>query len=649
MRICMNGTDFGRFQMECPDEWSMADGLGCFSAGSVLDQNIRAYHHLFQVSLSPPAERYILVSDVVEKVGESKTALRPESTSHTLKPQLTPYLKSFEQFGNRVSFLYKIDGRLIRKEIRTAKATSQTSVSYHLVSGAPVEIVIEPRFNCRNTESFDQFLESIALESNLDSRLHMKSFGVGNYYLHYKGDGCWNSCDDEHATIHFPYEYFRDGYSSEESTILGNFNFLLTKENPIVISFTTREVCLSMDELDVQNQKEISQITALFPSDVEAHWPLIAQGLKSLVVERRNLGTLTVLAGYPWFMDWGRDTMIVLNGLIYCLPREAIREILRTFWKSLKNGLIPNCFDANDPEKAYYNTIDGTLWLFIVLYRYLNHFDDLEYIRSVMPQMKSILDAHIHGTDWNIHVDPEDGLLAGGDPHTQLTWMDVRIEDWEVTPRMGKAVEINGLWYNALAIYQSFCQKLNLPFDYQKEMTLFKTSFASKFYDAEKGYLADYIYEGAANWQIRPNQVFCLGFPFSDYLKPEQKESIFQVVTEHLFTPYGLRSLSPEDKQYRGNYHGDRYQRDSAYHQGTVWGWLIGPYLDAFAQMSDQENLPQNLSQLMSPLFKHLQQAGLGAVSEVFSGDYPHCPQGCYSQAWSMSELLRIYFEYIRS
>ncbi len=346
----------------------------------------------------------------------------------------------------------------------------------------------------------------------------------------------------------------------------------------------------------------------------------------------------SIIAGYHWFGDWGRDTMIALPGLTLATGRpEVAAGVLRTYAQFVDQGMLPNRFpDAG--ETPEYNTVDATLWYFVALRETISATGDTALLRDLFPVLADIIAWHRRGTRYNIHVDESDGLLYAGEAGVQLTWMDVKIDDWVVTPRTGKAVEINALWYNALRIMQDFAAHLGQDSaEYAALAGRVRESFG-RFWDAGMGYCHDVVDGPDGNdLSLRPNQLLAVSLPHSP-LTPEQQRSVVDTCARHLLTAHGLRSLSPDDKAYIGQYSVDRRKRDAAYHQGTVWGWLIGPFVSAHLRVY------QDLAAarvFLTPLLHHLADHGLGSVSEIFEGDAPFAPRGCIAQAWSVAEVLR--------
>jgi predicted glycogen debranching enzyme len=354
-----------------------------------------------------------------------------------------------------------------------------------------------------------------------------------------------------------------------------------------------------------------------------------------------------VIAGYHWFGDWGRDTMISLEGLTLCtgLHREA-GAILRTFAGYVKDGLLPNLFPEGE-RQALYHTVDATLWYFHAIDRYVAVSGDRAIVAQLFPVLQSIFVRYLGGTHYGIHVDPADGLVAAGAQGYQLTWMDAKVGDWVVTPRRGKPVEIQALWYNALKLMAQWQAQLHLKdFDYEQHAALARRSFNTRYWNEEAQCLYD-VLDGpqdngpAAAGSIRPNQIFSISLSHP-ILQPQRWEQVIATVTRKLLTPYGLRTLSADHPDYKTHYRGALRARDAAYHQGTVWPWLIGHFIDALLKVRPD---PTAARALLSAFPAHLLEAGIGSISEVFDAEEPYCPGGCIAQAWSVAEVLRAWLK----
>lgn len=364
-------------------------------------------------------------------------------------------------------------------------------------------------------------------------------------------------------------------------------------------------------------------------------------------IVKRDEDLKTVIAGYHWFTDWGRDTMISLPGLTLSTGRfDDAKKILAAFAQSVSMGMLPNRFQEKEPPE--YNNVDGTLWYFIAVYKYLLATDDKKFVfDEILPVLKEIIDWHFKGTRYNIHVD-EDGLLYAGEVGQQLTWMDARIGTWVVTPRMGKPVEIQALWYNVLKIFAELLRQNKQTKDaalIETNAAKAKESFDKLFWYADGNYLYDVIDENSKpDATLRPNQLFAISLPFS-LIDDEKAEAVLKIVEEKLYTPVGLRSLPAEDVHYVPHYGGDQWHRDSSYHEGTVWSWLLGPYVDAIVKLQAM-SYELRARKVINDFKYHLNEGCMGSVSEIFDADVPHHPRGCVAQAWGVAEVLRVIKEY---
>jgi predicted glycogen debranching enzyme len=361
---------------------------------------------------------------------------------------------------------------------------------------------------------------------------------------------------------------------------------------------------------------------------------------------RRGEDLRAIIAGYPWFSDWGRDTMIAFPGICLVTGRfDEGKRILRAYARCVSRGMLPNRFpdSGEDPE---YNTADATLWFFVAIHKYLQYTGDETFVRDEMlPVLRGILAQHDRGTRYNIHVD-EDGLLYAGEPGVQLTWMDAKVGDWVVTPRQGKAVEINALWCNALAIFAQLAERFGESAEGKRFADRTRRAgkkFREIFWKEEGGHLYDVIDGDRRDASIRPNQVFALSLPFP-LLTGTKAKRVLKSIEERLYTPVGLRSLAPDDPKYRPRYGGDPADRDGAYHQGTAWGWLLGPFATAVARFGGT-GARRKAANVIAGVVPHLREGGVGTISEIFDAEEPHAPRGCIAQAWSVAEVLRAHVE----
>jgi predicted glycogen debranching enzyme len=351
---------------------------------------------------------------------------------------------------------------------------------------------------------------------------------------------------------------------------------------------------------------------------------------------------MTVIAGYPWFGDWGRDTMIALPGLAIATGRTDIgARILRTFAAFVDRGMLPNRF-PDQGEAPEYNTVDATLWYFEAIRTCHAATGDDGLLKELFPVLENIIDWHVKGTRYGIAVDPADGLLRSGEEGVQLTWMDAKVGDWVVTPRTGKAVEINALWYNALRAMADFGRRLGGPSTAWDGMAARVAASFARFWNADGGYCADVV-DGphGDDASLRPNQIFAVALPHTP-LAPDRQRQVVDACARHLLTSHGLRSLAPGDPQYRGQYGGDQWARDGAYHQGTVWSWLLGPFALAHFRVYGDRVAARAF---LEPMAHHVGAYGIGSIAEIFDGDPPFRPGGCVAQAWSVAETLRAWQE----
>lgn len=618
------------------NEYLITNGIGGFSSSSLTGANTRKYHSILNASFNPPVSRHVLLSRVMTTVEINNKVFTLESTVNTDKQiDNTEYTRNFSDMPIP-TFEYAIEGITVTKEIAMANGHNTSTVLYTIkTNDKPVTIKAYLHVNSRDHHDLsvkNGFKYDItSLDTSLTLKNDLTPFNI-------KGFGEYTEVNEWAEEEFFSVEKRRGQEDVDTNFIPGYYEVIIPAHTSVSygVIASTEEINESSETI-IENEKKRRQ--GLFQDD-----DLISQRLHiacdHFVVDRKSTNSKTVIAGYPWFTDWGRDTMIALPGLTLTTKRyEDAKDIIRTFIKYEKDGLIPNMFPDDNVEPMY-NTIDGTLWLFIAIHHYMKATNDTLFLKEIHPTLNRIIEKHISGTTYDIHVD-SDGLLSGGDPTTQLTWMDVKIDGHVVTPRHGKAVEINALWYNSLKIMnQLTCDySLDSSIDYNTYAKKCLNSFNEKFWNEEGQYLFDLIQDNKPVDRIRPNQIFVVSLPHK-MLSIEKEKMVIKTVEEKLLTPVGLRSLSQDHEDYKAVYNGDVYKRDYAYHQGTVWGWLIGPYLEAhFNVYQDKAYVLKHLE----GMFKHLDDTGMGTISEVFSGDSPHHARGCFGQAWSVSETLRVY------
>ena len=638
-------------------EWLETNGLGGFASATIIGLNTRRYHGLLVAATKPPVGRFVLLSKLEEVLYVEGQAFDLSANQYpgTVHPQGFRYLKQFRLDPFPV-FTYEVEGIEIEKSVFMIHGENSTVIHYELRKNNHPESPKNLRVEIRPLIAFRDYHgtthENGAINAGVEERSGSVSVtpyrGLPSLYLAHNAvelnkTGYWYR--------NFEYDAERErGLDFQEdlfNPLVLRFDLRFDLQASIIASTAQRDVA----EVIEYRQNEITRRRkAVMSSPVlDVFGQTLAAAADQYVVSRGE--HKTVIAGYHWFSDWGRDTMIALPGLT--LPtgkHEIARSMLRTFAKHVDQGMLPNRFpDAG--ETPEYNTVDATLWFFEAARGYLAYTGDLEFVRSELYSVfADIISWHVRGTRYGIKVDPS-GLLSSGEQGVQLTWMDAKVGDWVVTPRRGKPVEIQALWYNALCIMEELAGRLGDEAGqkrYRNMAAVANWAFNRLFWNEESGCLYDVINGGAPDPAIRPNQIFAVSLPHS-MVSAERAKSVVEKVCEHLLTPYGLRSLAASDPQYRGHYTGGPAERDGAYHQGTVWPWLMGPFIAAYVKVNgDSDDARRQADEWLVPLRDHLGEAGLGHISEIFEGDPPHRPCGCIAQAWSVAEILRAYLEDVK-
>jgi predicted glycogen debranching enzyme len=528
---------------------------------------------------------------------------------------------------------------------------SATVVRYLLRSApAPTWLLLRPLLACRDyhhlTHSSSDFDDALTLGQD---RFTVQPYDPGSQVtVHYPGgefwpDGLW------YYSFCYPREQERGLDFQEDLYGPGEIRFLLNPgEVAWVVAASQPGLEPAPEEWAEEERQRREALAASAPrKDPAARQLLLAadQFRVRRQVGRRDL--LSLIAGYPWFTDWGRDAMIALPGLLLIPDRhEEATRVLETFASQVRHGLLPNTF-GDDGTGAAYNTVDAALWFIQAVRRYAQVVRDPTALRPFYAPVNQILAAYQHGTDFGICMD-DDGLIQAGSPDTQLTWMDAKIGDTVFTPRDGKAVEINGLWCSALRTGQYLAEKLDpeAATEFKALASRVRVAFERSFWCEECGYFYDRISATGSDAALRPNQLIALALPYALGTEGQVRQAL-AAVTEHLLTPYGLRTLAPHEPGYRGQCTGDQWSRDSAYHNGTVWPWLLGPYCDAYLRVEGVNgDSRQHVRAWLQPLIDYLGDGGVGTLPEIFDGDPPHAPRGTFAQAWSVSEVLRLWLQY---
>jgi predicted glycogen debranching enzyme len=623
-------------------EWLVTNGLGGFAAGTIAQANTRRYHALLTAALRPPLGRTVLVAkvDITARCGDRLFALAcNEFADGTIAPRGFELLEDFRLEHGIPVWIYALEDARLEQRIWMHQGHNTSRLSLTLThSLRPVALELTPLCTYRDYHgsvkggwSLEVTAEGSACVVRAFAGACPYRLGVDRGEFHSSPDWYWRFFHREEAA--------RGLDPVEDLFRPGVFRALLRPGETLLLVASAEA-----DEYDGETSyvDEIERRRKLLRK--AGHAPgwigRLTLAADAFLVRRAATG-VSVIAGYPWFGDWGRDTMIALCGLTLATDRaEDAAPILRTFGAHASQGMLPNRFpDAgSEPE---YNTADATLWYFQALEAYLDATGDRQLLAELYPLLKEIIHWHRKGTRYGIHVDERDGLLHVGEPGVQLTWMDAKVGDWVVTPRTGKPVEINALWHRALdnlAGWAAAAGDTQAAADYARGAARVACVFAPAFWYESGGYLYDVIDgDGGADTSLRPNQIFALSLG-GKLLDDRRARSVLEVCTRELLTPVGLRSLARTDPRYVGRYEGDVRSRDAAYHQGTVWSWLLGPF--ALAHYRVHGDAAHALG-FLDGLAPHLDEACLGTISEIFDGDAPHAPRGCFAQAWSVGETLR--------
>ncbi|MBT6146858.1 MAG: glycogen debranching protein [Gemmatimonadetes bacterium] len=629
-------------------EWIEPNGLGGWASSTVSGAHTRRYHGLLVAAVQPPVDRRVLLSRLDETLHlmdgpvELTTSLFPGA----VQPEGYQWLTEFST-DPVATFHYRIGDIVFVRTIAAVHGRNATIIRYHLAQAqAPARLELRPLYAGRDYHQLVRANDDITRTGDFtdDVFSYAPYEGQTAVRLHVPGSR-FSTSDHWYYNYQYPREEER-GLDSEEDLFSPGLLTVIMRPGE------TLTVVAAADDGDLEGealyQREIQRRSQRSCPPLLQDDPVgrrLVQAADAFLV-RRGDERATILAGYHWFADWGRDTMISLPGICLVTGRfDEARRVLQAFADASSSGLIPNRF-PDVGETPEYNTVDATLWFFHALRRYVEVSGDQDLARQLWPLLQQMLDAHRRGTRYGIGVDV-DGLLKAGQTGSQLTWMDAKVGEWVVTPRIGKPVEIQALWINALdtaARFARLCGDDESAAVCVEDARRAATSFARRFWNEDRHCLYDLV-DGpnGDDAAIRPNQLLALSLPVA-VVDDKHARQILTVVERDLLTPRGLRSLAPQDAAYRGVYHGSPVDRDGAYHQGTVWGWLMGPYLSALVRFGG-DRAPARARRLIDGFAEHLDEAGLDSISEVFDGDAPHAPKGCFAQAWSVAELLRALWE----
>ena len=658
--------DWTTFKEGIKREWAVTNGIGGYAGSSMIGAHSRTHQGYLIASLHAPIERYLVFSKINETVTVGTRTVSFETSQHrasgkTVYTEGQKFLTSFIYDGS-VHYTYETDNFSFEKHITLKRNANVCAVAYELTAGdSDCTFTLTPLFNYRehsesstpDTLKFETFTEDrtfyLVPEKNKDIAIRFQT-SEGTFserktvydvdmQLQIEVDLETDGLDCHYCPVDLSIAV--PANTTKKVSILcsiGNVN-----ERPAPVSATE---AFSILEENARCHAELFEKAGYH--DSFANQLVLASD--QFLTYRESTKMMTVLAGLPWFTDWGRDTMIAFTGLTLCTKRfKEAEEILLTFARYIRHGIVPNMF-PDDNMPPLYNTVDASLWYFYAVYQYLHYNPAAEaeaFVKEqIFPHLKEIISAYEKGTDFSIYME-DDGLIHAGSGLDQITWMDVRVGDWVATPRHGKPVEINALWYNALRIMESLCEKFDEDASaYRTRAEQVKESFNAKFWDSANQCLFDVVDGDEPDDHIRPNQVYAVSLPFS-LLPEEQEKAVVALVEKELFVGCGLRSLAPDHPDYHGIYCGALAKRDAAYHQGTAWGFLLGGFFSAYMKVNHHSSsAAENAVRMLEPVRKHLTDSGcIGSISEIFDGDTPHNPRGCYAQAWSVGEVLRCYCE----
>lgn len=656
-----SAVDFGRdicgdLQAAESREWLVTNGIGGYALGTIAGHQTRCYHGLLVAALQPPLGRTLLVAKLDETAryaSQEFSLFTNRWADGSVAPEGYHNIERFHLEGTTPVWTFALADALLEKRIFMESGANTTYVLYRLVrAGSPVELSIKVLADYGDehcvTVGRVQPMEVTPVANGLKV---VAVKGATPFYV-LSDSASALPAKDWYRNFDLAAERARGLPDRTDHFFAGEFRATIAPGASLtMVASTAATPSLAGEAAFVKRQFEtgalLDRFLAASNGIVQSPPPAVQQlvlAADQFVVARPLDGSAdakTILAGYPWFSDWGRDTMIALPGLCLATGRPWLaRNILRTFSRFVSEGMLPNQFPRAGAAPLY-NTADATLWYFDAVRQYFEAASDIGLLNELYPVLDCIIDAHVRGTRYHIHVDPADGLLYAGEPGVQLTWMDAKVGDRVVTPRIGKPVEVNALWLNAAASMARFARALGRNAARYEDLAKRARSGFMKFWNSKKQFCFDVIdapgNPDGKDATLRPNQVLAVSLP-ETALTPEQQRAVVEVCARELLTSFGLRSLAPNEAGYRGRYAGSPEERDAAYHQGTAWGWLLGPF--ALAHLRVYQNAEEAMS-FLEPMFQHIKAAGLGTASEIFDGDAPFTPNGCIAQAWTIGETLR--------
>ena len=635
-------------------EWLITNRIGAYASSTVVGCNTRKYHGLLVAAATPPVGRIVALSTVMEQLtldGQTYD-LATNEFPDAFSPKGTKHLREFRDEA-APTFIYRFGEVELIKRIILPERKNAVAVQYTLAGPTQARAVlrVRPFAAMRDFHSLRERAakHAITFQKTEAGVIVQDRDGTPHSLYLTSHDGAFRAEPQWWSRFRYRCELARGEGGHEDLYSPGIFTFELSEGRSVQFNASLDEpISVSFDTTLARRRQQLTRRAAALTDDADTTTRRLAMAGDAFIARRSfpsERASATILAGYHWFADWGRDAFIALPGLLLTTGQfDVAREVFSTFAQHVSGGMIPNRFDDYS-STAHYNSIDASLWFIIAGERYLAATDDTHFWRDVLaPAARAILTAYESGTMFDIHADA-DGLLTGGSPQTQLTWMDAKIDEEVITPRHGKAVEINALWYCAHRILAKRSEGLDEKASsyHSGQGDMIASAFVRAFWNHDANCLYDCITRGQVDASIRPNQIFAVSLPYSP-LSEDQQRGVLRTVTQKLLTPFGLRTLAPDDPNYRGVCVGPREIRDRAYHQGTVWAWLMGPYIEAYLKLEGTRNRPagvENARGMLANFDEHLFEAGLGQISEIFDGDAPHAPRGCIAQAWSVGEILR--------
>jgi predicted glycogen debranching enzyme len=637
-------------------EWLVTNGIGGYGFGTIAGQQTRSYHALLCAALNPPSGRTILLSKLDETArynSEDFQLFTNRWKGGSVEPAGYLHIERFHLEGTTPVWTFALADALIEKRVFLQSGANTTYILYKLLrASAPVELRIKALTDycgehCVTIGRYDPMQVTL-----IERGLRVVAFegAVPLYLLSDAASACPES--EWYRNFDLAVERERGLPDRADHFCAGDFHATLSPGESLTIVASTDRAASTNGQMALdQRQGESRALLGRFASANTVLAQAAPPAVKQLVLAadqfiaarplEKASDAKTILAGYPWFSDWGRDTTIALPGLCLVTGRPWLaRNILRSYAQFVSEGMLPNRLPGPGEAPAY-NSVDAALWYFEAIRQYFDATGDIALLHELYPVLAEIIEAHVRGTRYQIHVDEADGLLYAGEPGVQLTWMDAKVGDHVITPRIGKPVEVNALWFNAAASMAKFARALGrIASRYDTVIARVRASFA-KFWNSKTTYCYDVIgspdVPAGFDAALRPNQIFAVSLP-ETALSAEQQRSVVDVCARELLTSFGLRSLGRGEPGYHGHYGGDQTDRDAAYHQGTVWGWLLGPFVLAHLRVYRNPDLARTF---LEPMLQQIHAAGVGTLSEIFDGDPPFTPNGCIAQAWTVGETLR--------